>query len=102
MKELMRTRMMGIAAVFVLLGLCLGYYLGHRDGLQEERRAWLATRQFIALPRESVGADGSILQRPGPHTTLRAFYSNPHAGRLILASGPRPVNAPDLRTTPVK
>ena len=89
-------------ALAVVLALGVGYYLGHHNGVEQERRAWLATGQAITLPPPSVAADGRILQRPRI-STARTFYSNPHSGKMFIASsGPPPVNVPDPRDTPPK
>ena len=102
MKKLFDMKTIGTAAVLVLLALWLGYYLGYHHGVQQERRAWLATEQAITLPPPSVAAGGRILQRQRI-SAARTFYSNPHFGKMFIASlGPPPVNVPDLRDTPVK
>lgn len=102
MTEVLHMNKIGAVAVFVLLALWLGYYLGHRNGVQQERRAWLATGQSIALPSSDVTADGRVLQRPRI-SAERTFYSNPHFGKTYIASfGPPPVNVPDPRDTPTK
>ena len=89
-------------ALAAVLALWFGYYLGHHNGVKQERRAWLATEQAITLPPPSVAADGRILQRQRI-SAARTFYSNPHFGKMFIASlGPPPVNVPDLRDTPVK
>ena len=88
--------------VAAVLALWLGYYLGYHNGVEQERRAWLATAQDITPQPPTVAADGRILRRPRI-STARIFYSNPHSGRTYVASfGPRPVNRPDLRNTPIK
>jgi hypothetical protein len=102
MKEVLHMKKIGAVAVFVLLALWLGYYLGHQNGVRQERRAWLATEQTITLPSSNVAADGRVLQRPRI-STGRTFYSNPHSGQTFIASfGPSPVNVPDPRDTPTK
>jgi hypothetical protein len=86
----------------VALSLTLGYYLGHHNGVEQERRAWLATEQAISLPPPIVAADGRTLQRPRI-SAARTFYSNPHSGKMFIASlGPPPVNVPDPRDTQAK
>ena len=88
-----------IAVVLLVLALGVGFNLGHRSGVQEERRAWLATEQRTAdtLPGPSVDADGRVPQRP--RIVTRTFYTYPHAGDIVIA-GPNaaPVNTPDPRT----
>lgn len=88
------------AGVLLVLALGLGYNLGHRNSIQEERRAWLATEQYAAntLPVASVDADGRVRQRP--HIVVpRPFYTYPHSGRIMFAGpGVAPVNTPDPRT----
>jgi len=97
MKKLLDMKTTGTAAVFVVLALWLGYYLGHRNGVQQERRAWLATAQTVTLPPPNVAADGRLLQRP--RIVTRTFYTSPYSGRMVLAeSRPTPVNVPDPRT----
>jgi hypothetical protein len=92
----------GTAAVLVVLGLCLGYYFGHQRGVQQERRAWLATEQVITLPPPSVASDGRVLQRP-QISPARTVYSYPHSGQTFIAGfGPPPINVPDTRDTPTK
>ena len=87
--------------VAVVLALWVGYYLGYHNGVEQERRAWLATEQRFTPPPPSVAAEGRIIERPRVSTAT--FYSNPHSGRTYIASfGPRPVNRPDLRNTPIK
>jgi hypothetical protein len=98
----MNMKKTGTAAVLVVLALWLGYYLGHHNGIQQERRAWLATEQVITLPPSSVAADGRILQRP-QISPARTFYTYPHSGQTFIASfGPPPVNVPDSRDTSTK
>ena len=88
--------------MLVLLALWLGYYLGHRSGVQHERRAWLATEQTVTLTLPSAAADGHILQRPGV-SSRRTYYAYPHSGQTFYASsGPTLVNVPDPRETPAK
>jgi len=102
MNKVLNMKKTGAAAAFVLLALWLGYYLGHHNGVQQERRAWLATEQTVTLPPASVAADGRVLQRPRI-STGRTFYSNPHSGQTFIASfGPPPVNVPDPRDTSTK
>ena len=102
MKKLLDMKTIGTAAVLVLLALWLGYYLGYHHGVQQERRAWLATEQTVTLPPASVAADGRVLQRPRI-SAGRTFYSDPHSGQSFIASfGPPPVNVPDPRDTPTK
>ena len=48
----------------VVLALWLGYYLGHRDGVQQERRAWLATEQT------SPNASGGFRAACHPNLTI--------------------------------
>ena len=96
----MNLKKTGAAAVLVMLPLWLGYYLGHRDGIQEERRAWLATEQAVAAspPTSTSG-------RPAIQTSRwnRTYYTYPHSGQTFVASkGPMPVNQPDLRNTPAR
>ena len=86
------------ATGIVLLALWLGYYLGHKDGIQQERRAWLATEQTLA-PAPPASATG----RPAIQTSrwTRTYYTYPHSGQTFIArKGPMPVNQPDLRNTP--
>jgi hypothetical protein len=45
----------GSAAVLVMLALWLGYYVGQHDGVQQERRAWLATEQILPMPTVASG-----------------------------------------------
>jgi hypothetical protein len=90
----------GAAAVLVVLALWLGYYLGFHYGVQQERRAWLATEQILPGPALTV-APG----RPAIQTSrlTRTFYTYPYSGGIRIArSGPAPVNQPDLRNTPVR
>jgi hypothetical protein len=90
---------LGVATV---LTLWVGYYLGYHNGVEQERRAWLATEQAITLPPPSVAAGERTLQRP-TISAARTYYSNPHSGRTFIASyGRPPVNVPDPRDTPVK
>jgi hypothetical protein len=87
----------GAAAVLVVLALWLGYYLGHHDGVQQERHAWLATEQTLADPMPTAASG-----RPAIQTSrlTRTFYTYPYSGGMIIAkSGPTPVNQPDLRIT---
>jgi|ERR1035441_5101302 hypothetical protein len=87
------------AVVLLVLALWIGYNLGRQEGVQEERRAWLATEQSAAdtLPIPSVDADGRVRQRP--HIETRTLYTYPHSGGMVY-SGPNmaPVNTPDPRT----
>jgi hypothetical protein len=88
----------GSAAVLVMLALWLGYYVGQHDGVQQERRAWLATEQILPMPTVASG-------RPTIQTSrlTRTFYTYPYSGGIIIArSGPVPVNQPDLRNTPAR
>ncbi|MGO8929999.1 MAG: hypothetical protein ACLQU3_24285 [Limisphaerales bacterium] len=87
----------GTATALAVLALWLGYYLGYHNGVEQERRAWLATEQAITLPPPSVAAVGRNLQRPRI-SAARTFYSNPHSGRTFIATyGPPPINVPDPR-----
>ena len=91
---------MGAATVLMVLALWLGYYLGHHDGVQQERRAWLATEQTLADLMATV-----VPGRPAIQTSRlsRSFYTYPYSGGVIIArSGPAPVNQPDLRNTPLR
>ena len=94
----MNMKQTGAAAVLVVLALWLGYYLGHHDGVQQERRAWLATEQTFPMPTAASG-------RPAIQTSrlTRTFYTYPYSDGIIFArSGPGPVNQPDLRNTPAR
>src|SRR6266496_4401001 len=84
--------------VLLVLALGLGYNLGHRSGVQEEQRAWLATEQRVtdAPPVLSVDADGRVRQRP--HMATRTFYTDPHSGKMVFAGGDAWVNTADPRT----
>ena len=96
----MNTKKTGAAVVLAVLALWLGYYLGHHDGVQEERRAWLATEQVLPDPAPAV-----VAGRPAIQTSrlTRTFYRYPYSGQtLIGSSGPPPVNVPDPRDTPTK
>ena len=102
MRKLLDMKTIRVAAVLVVLALWLGYYLGYHNGIQQERRAWLATEQVITLAPTNAAAGGRFLPRPRI-STARTFYSNPHSGRTFIAAyGPPPVNVPDPRDTPVK
>jgi hypothetical protein len=86
--------------VLVVLALWLGYYLGHHDRVQQERRAWLATEQTLADPIPTAASGRPAIQ--SSRLTL-TFYTYPHSGGIIIArSGPAPVNQPDLRNTPAR
>ena len=90
----------GAAAVLVVLALWLGYYFGHHDGVQQERRAWLATEQTLADSMATV-----VSGRPAIQTSrlTRTFYTYPYSGGITIArSGPAQVNQPDLRNTPAR
>ena len=90
----------GAAALLVVLALWLGYYLGHHDGVRQERRAWLATEQILPEPTPRL-----VGGRPAIQTSrwTRTFYRNPYSGQTFIAtSGPPPVNIPDPRNTPTK
>ena len=81
--------------MLVALALWLGYYLGYHDGVQQERRAWLATEQTLPMPTVASG-------RPAIQTSrlTRTFYTYPYSGGTVFAkSGPAPLNQPDLRNT---
>jgi hypothetical protein len=94
----MNMKKTGAAAVLVMLALWLGYYLGHQNGVQQERRAWLATEQVLPMPTVASG-------RPAIQTSrlTRTSYTNPSSGGIIIArSGLAPVNQPDLRNTPAR
>jgi hypothetical protein len=96
----MNMKKTGAAAVLVLLALWLGYYLGHHDGVQQERRAWLATEQILPDPTPTVAGG-----RPAIQTSrlTRTFYRYPYSGQTFIASyGRPPVNVPDPRNTPTK
>jgi hypothetical protein len=96
----MNMKKTGAAAVLVVPALWLGYYLGHHDGVQQERRAWLATEQTLADPVTTVATG-----RPAIQTSrlTRTFYTYPYSGGIIIArSCPAPVNRPDLRNTPAR
>jgi hypothetical protein len=60
MKKLFDMKTIGTAAVLVLLALWLGYYLGYHHGVQQERRAWLATEQTVTVTPASVATDGRV------------------------------------------
>ena len=94
--------LLGALATLAVVAALGAYSVGYQHGVQVERRAWLATEQAITLPPPRVAADGRILQRPRI-STARTFYSNPHSGKMFIASsGPPPVNVPDPRDTPPK
>jgi hypothetical protein len=98
----MKMKKTAAAAAVVLLALWFGYYLGRHNGVQQERRAWLATEQVITLPPPSLAADGRVLQRPQV-SPVRTVYSYPHSGQTFIAGfGAPPVNVPDPRDTPRK
>ena len=100
MKKLLDMKTIGAAAVFVVLALWLGYYLGYHNGVQQERRAWLATEQTLPDPKPTVVAGRPAIQTS---RSTRAFYTNPYIGGTIIArSRPTPVNVPDPRDTLVK
>ena len=100
MKKLLDMKTIGAAAVFVVLALWLGYYLGYHNGVQQERRAWLATEQTLPDPKPTVAAGRPAIQTS---RSTRAFYTNPYIGGTIIArSRPTPVNVPDPRDTLVK
>jgi hypothetical protein len=83
-----------IPRVAAVLALWLGYFLGYRHGLREERRAWEATEQASL---SSVTNRGIILQG------TRISYSNPHLLPLYYIAQPtgraaeRRMNVPDPR-----
>ena len=83
------------AAVAAVLVLWLGYFLGYHHGLQEERRAWEATREVSLV---SVTNRGIITQ------STRWSYMNPHYIPLYFVAEPTGrgaktvMNAPDPRT----
>ena len=86
------------ATGIVLLAVWLGYYLGHKDCILEERQAWLATEQTVAPPPPTTPAG-----RPAIQTSRRTYYTYPHSGQTFVANkGPMPVNQPDLRNTPAR
>ena len=90
----------GAVAVLVVLALWFGYYLGHHNGVQQERRAWLATEQVFPEPASTV-----VGGRPAIQTSrlTRTFYRYPYSGQTFIASsGPTPVNVPDPRNTSAK
>jgi hypothetical protein len=96
----MNMKKTGAAAVLVVLALWLGYYLGYHDGVQQERRAWLATEQVLPGPALTV-----VAGRPAIQTSrlTRTFYTYPYSGGTVFAnSGPAPLNQPDLRNTPTR
>jgi hypothetical protein len=96
----MNMKKTGAAVVLAVLALWLGYYLGHHDGVQEERRAWLATEQVLPEPTPTVAAG-----RPAIQTSrlTRTFYRYPYSGQTFIgSSGPPPVNVPDPRNTSTK
>ena len=96
----MNTKKTGAAVVLAVLALWLGYYLGHHDGVQEERRAWLATEQILPDPTATA-----VAGRPGIQTSRlpRTFYRYPYSGQTFIgSSGLLPVNVPDPRDTPAK
>ena len=89
-----------IAVALLVLALGFGYNLGHRNGVQEERRAWLATEQILPAPTPTV-----VAGRPAIQTSrlTRTFYRYPYSGQTFIASfGRPPVNVPDPRDTPTK
>jgi hypothetical protein len=83
----------GIAAVLVALALWPGYYFGYHNGVEQERRAWEATKETSLI---SVTNRGLIRQ------STRISYANPHyplyfvaepTGRAVKTV----VNTPDPR-----
>src|SRR5690242_8599819 len=97
MKELMDMKRAGAASVLILLVLWLGYCIGYRNGVQQERQAWLATEQHLTL------ATGAGVFQGWDTPDSRTYYSYPHSGRTFFASfGSPPVNVPDPRNSPVK
>jgi hypothetical protein len=100
MKKILNMRTIGAAAVLAVFALWLGYYLGYHNGVEQERRAWLATEETLPDPKPTVTTG-----RPAIQTSrwTRTFYRNPYVGgTMFVGSGPAPVNAPDPRDTLVK
>lgn len=86
------------ATVLVGIGLWIGYNLGHRNGIQEERQAWLSTEQVITNSPSAPSRDGDErLQRP--HRATRTIYSDPRSSKMVLAGAGKPwVNTAEPRT----
>jgi hypothetical protein len=87
------------AAVLLVLALWVGYSLGHQNGVQEERRAWLATGRVVsatpALP--SVGVNVRV--RQASHSSVHISYTDPHSSKLVFSGLGAPwVNVIDPRT----
>ena len=100
MKKVLNMKAIGAAAVLVVFALWLGYYLGYHNGVEQERRVWLATEQILPDPKPTLAAG-----RPAIQTSrwTRTFYTNPYIGGTIIArSRPTPLNVPDPRDTLVK
>jgi hypothetical protein len=101
-KGILHMKSLGKVVILVVLGLWSGYYLGHRNGVQEERRAWLATEQSFS----DFTGGMAINRHARPHMKdydERTCYSNPHSGQMRFVSfGRTRVNVPDPRNTPIK
>ena len=84
--------------VLLVFALGLGYNLGHRKGVQEERHAWLATEQMVANPLTAASVDANGRPRQGRRITTRTFYTYPHSGKMVFAGGQAWLNTIDRRT----
>jgi hypothetical protein len=82
-----------LAGLLVVAALWFGYDRGYHNGVQTERHAWELTAQLDKSSIVRLGGE----DEPNP-----ILYRNPHSGLVIVTSGHRQVNAPDLRSSPVK
>jgi hypothetical protein len=91
----------GAAGALIVVALWLGYYLGYHNGVQQERRAWLATEQTFTPPAPAAATGRPRIQTS--HQGAVTYYTYPHLGQTVFAhSGPAPLNQPDLRNTPAR
>ena len=108
----MNMKKTGAAAVLVVLALWLGYYLGHHDGVQQERRAWLATEQILPMPTVASRAACHPNLTIDPHLLHVSLLRRDNncqvgagAGKSTQTSGiPPPVNLRrlDKRIEPIR
>jgi hypothetical protein len=105
-----RSSVIGVAGILAVLAMWVGCSLGYHRGMQDERRAWEATRVMALYKEDAPLPDRGKLTILGPtdkvmldrHDHLRFYYTNPRSGIIGYAAYRRTENRPDPRTTLVK
>jgi len=72
----------------MVVGLGLGYGAGYREGLSDERHAWMTTEVTLPdIPMPKTEALDRLIQRI--HRGSLTVYSDPHVGGMKFIGGGR-------------